>query len=42
MWQDLFQRAQSAMNDLGKILPFAPPWVLTVVLVIGVTVVLWL
>jgi small-conductance mechanosensitive channel len=42
MWQDLFQRAQSAMNDLGKILPFAPPWVLTVVLVIGIAIVLWL
>src|ERR1700683_3413813 len=42
MWQDLLQRAQSAMNDLGKVLPFAPPWVLTVALVIGVTVVLWL
>jgi small-conductance mechanosensitive channel len=42
MWQDLLQRAQSAMDDLGKVLPFAPPWVLTVALVIGATVVLWL
>ena len=42
MWQDLLQRAQSALNDLGKVLPFAPPWVLSVVLLVGVTVVLWL
>src|ERR1700691_5675501 len=42
MWKVFLQRAPSAMNDLGKGLPFAPPWVLTVALVIGVTVVLWL
>jgi small-conductance mechanosensitive channel len=42
MWQDLLQHAHSALNDLGKVLPFAPPWVLSVVLVVGVTVLLWL
>jgi small-conductance mechanosensitive channel len=42
MWRDLLQHAHSALNDLGKVLPFAPPWVLSVVLVVGVTILLWL
>jgi small-conductance mechanosensitive channel len=41
MWQNLLQHARSILNDLGKVLPFAPPWVLTVVLLIGVTILLW-
>ena len=41
MWQLVLQRAQSGLNDLGKVVPFAPPWALSVALVIGVTVVLW-
>jgi small-conductance mechanosensitive channel len=42
MWQDLLQDAHSALSDLGKVVPFAPPWVLSVALVVGVTVLLWL
>src|ERR1700683_913442 len=42
MWHDFLQRAQSTLNDLGKAFPFAPPWVLSVVLFVGLTVVLWL
>src|SRR5580704_9159488 len=42
MWQDLLQRTQSTLNDLAKAFPFAPPWVLSVVLLVGATVVLWL
>jgi small-conductance mechanosensitive channel len=42
MWPDLLQRAQSTLNDLGKAFPFAPPWVLSVLLFIGLTVFLWL
>jgi small-conductance mechanosensitive channel len=42
MWQDLLQRAQSTLSDLGKAFPFAPPWFLTIVLVVGVTVVAWI
>ena len=42
MWHDLLQRAQSTLNDLAKALPFAPPWFLSIVLLVGVTVVAWI
>jgi len=42
MWQELLQRTQSTLNDLAKAFPFAPPWVLSVALLVGATVVLWL
>ena len=37
MWQDLLRRAQSTLNDLAKAFPFAPPWFLSVVLLVGIT-----
>jgi small-conductance mechanosensitive channel len=42
MWQDLIQRVQSTLNDLAKAFPFAPPWFLAVVLLVGITVVAWI
>ena len=42
MWQNLLQRAQSTLNDLAKAFPFAPPWFLSVVLLVGVTIVAWI
>jgi small-conductance mechanosensitive channel len=42
MWQELLQRAQSRLDELAKAFPFAPPWVMSVVLLVGVTSVAWI
>jgi small-conductance mechanosensitive channel len=42
MWPDLLESAQSTLNDLAKAFPFAPPWVLSVLLFVGLTVLFWL
>ena len=42
MWQAPLQRAHSTLNDLAKAFPFAPPWFLSVVLLVGVTIVAWI
>jgi small-conductance mechanosensitive channel len=42
MWQDLLQRARSTLDGVVKNLPFAPPWFLSILLLVGVTVVAWI
>ena len=42
MWQDLIQSAQSALNAVGNALSFAPPWAVSLVLLVGATAAAWL
>jgi len=42
MWQDLVQSAQSALSALGNALSFAPPWAVSLVLLVGATAAAWL
>src|ERR1700719_2701026 len=42
MWQDASERLQSASRALESALSFAPPWVITVVLLVAAVVVVWL
>jgi small-conductance mechanosensitive channel len=41
MWQDLTQNLQSELTDLSKLLSFAPPWAVSLVVVIIALVVAW-
>ncbi len=41
MWQDLVQSAQSALSALGNALSFAPPWAVSLVLLVGATAAAW-
>ncbi len=41
MWQDLVQSAQSALNAVGNALSFAPPWAVSLVLLMGATAAAW-
>ena len=42
MWQDLTQTLQSELRALRDALSFAPPWVVSFVLLVSAVVVAWL
>ncbi len=42
MWQDISQNIQSKLNELGGALSFAPPWAVSVVLLLGAFIVAWI
>ena len=42
MWRDLVQSARSALSALNTALSFAPPWAVSLVLLVGATAAAWL
>ena len=42
MWQDVVQSAQSTLSAVGNALSFAPPWAVSLVLLVGATAAAWL
>jgi small-conductance mechanosensitive channel len=42
MWQDFVHSVQSMLSDLGDALPFAPPWAISLVILVAATAAAWL
>jgi small-conductance mechanosensitive channel len=42
MWQDMFEYVQSELRALGKALSFAPPWAVSVIVLVTAVIAAWL